>query len=51
MSLDDYLYFDVLPRMDGHMEIEINGRKVYISDIIKYYKNNLNKTNEDITQK
>lgn len=51
MSLDDYLYFDALPRMDGHMEIEINGRKVYISDIIKYYKNNLNKTNEDITQK
>lgn len=25
--------------------------KDYISDIIKYYKNNLNKTNEDITQK
>ena len=46
MPLDDYLYYDILPKLDGHMEMNINGKKAYIGDIIAYYKKQLSATNE-----
>ena len=43
MPLNDYLYFDLLPRLDGHMKAEIDGRKVYAGDIIKHYSNGVSR--------
>ena len=45
ISLNDYLFFDLLPRLDGHMEVEINGRKAYIGDIIQHYVNDVKNRN------
>ena len=45
MSLNDYLFYDVLPRLDGHMELKHNNKKIYVGDIIKYYTNEVNKNN------
>lgn len=38
ISLKDYLFKIVLPNMDGHQEIIINGCKVYVGDIITNYR-------------
>jgi len=50
LSFSDYLYLDLLPRLDGHMECDIKGKRVYVSDIIRHYKkeiknNAINKKN------
>ena len=51
MPLNDYLYFDLLPRLDGHMKADINGKKVYVGDIIKHYSNEVMKNNNSEIKK
>ncbi len=47
ISLNDYLFFDILPRLDAHQNLNINNKEIHISDIIRYYNNELNKTIQD----
>ena len=37
MQFIDYIR-DIYEKMDGHQEITVNGRKLYVGDIIAYYK-------------
>lgn len=46
ISLNDFLYFDLLPRMNAHSEVEINGKKEYIGDVIKYCVNKVVNIND-----
>lgn len=39
IQLQDYLYYDILPRLDSHSTVDINGQKVHVSNIIKALKN------------
>ena len=41
----DYLYYDLLPRLDGHSEVEVQGKKVYVGNIIKFYNDRITKVN------
>lgn len=36
MQLTDYLYYDLLPRVDAHSEVDINGQKTQLAVIINY---------------
>lgn len=42
MQLQDYLFNDLLPRLDSYTSVEINGEKVHASSIIKAYKDQIN---------
>lgn len=50
IQLQDYLFYDILPRLDGHSTVDINGKKVHISNIIKALKNEVEnqKSNSNI---
>ena len=39
MQLTDYLYYDLLPRVDAHSEVDINGQKTQLAVIINYCRN------------
>lgn len=51
MQLQDFLYYEVLPKLDAHSEVLINGHKVHVSNVIKICKaqlNDKNNTNQSI---
>lgn len=45
MTLNEYLFYDLLPRIDGHTTIEVDGRKLYVDKIIKNCIDEVNKVN------
>ena len=50
MTFKEYIYFDLLPRLDAHSTVEVNGKKVHVSNIIKVYVEQIKKktNNENI---
>ena len=44
-QLIDYLYYDILPSLNIHSTISINGNNIHISHIIKYYKTQIKESN------
>ena len=38
ITINDYLFNIILPKLDGHMEFTSNGKKEYIGDIIRSFK-------------
>ena len=39
VTINDYLFNIVLPKLDGHLEFTSSGKKYYIGDIIRNFKN------------
>lgn len=51
MQLQDYLFYDLLPKTDSHLQTTINNKKVHISNIIKVCKKQIKddiNTNDNI---
>ena len=37
MTFEDYMFNFVLPRMNSHLELEVNGKKYYVGSMIRNY--------------
>lgn len=49
MTFKEYIYLDLLPRLDAYSTVDINGKKTHVSYIIKNYVNKIkNKSNVEI---
>lgn len=47
-QLIDYLYFDLLPRLDAQTMVNLNGKITHASSIIKFYKEQLKNKGSNI---
>ena len=46
MQLQDFLYYDILPKTNAHVEVLINGYRVHLSNVIKICKSQIYDKND-----
>ncbi len=51
VKFKDYLFFDILPKMNGNNKININGNTISINEIIKFYKTIIRNNNTNNNHK
>ena len=47
----DEMLASILPKLNGHMTYNINGKELYIGDIVEYYKRNIKSENIRISNR